>query len=255
MAMFAAYFDASGDPTHPFVVVSGYVANFTQWQMFEHLWEVKHREAGVDLPFHATEFMASIMSDKYKDQQNARQDYIALAKDTHKALLFLQSLCALQVLCVNCGLSCIVDMDVYNGVSSLLDLRAVVPPYALGARTCLAGLQQWEQRFGIEGHVECIFEEGDFEQGRFTDLMIDEGAQVPIYKKKKDFAGLQAVDNYAWEQSYHLKRVARGLPVTLRDHFVTLLSSIPKIHIQPTQATLIGLCHAKGIDPLTGVRK
>ena len=146
-------------------------------------------------------------------------------------------------------------MDIYNEVSSLLNLREVVPPYALGARTCLAKLEEWERYCDIHEHVEPIFEEGDFEQGKFTDLMTSEGNELPIYKKKKDIAGLQAADHYAWEQFYRLKQEVRDKALPPRQPLVALLNAIPKLHVEPTIATLIGLCHAKGIDPRTGIRK
>jgi hypothetical protein len=51
-------------------------------------------------------------------------------------------------------------------------------------------LRQWEEDYGIREPIECIFEEGDFEQGKFTLLMVDEGQFPPIYKTKNEFAGL-----------------------------------------------------------------
>ena len=146
-------------------------------------------------------------------------------------------------------------MSVYDGVSSLLDLRAVVSPYAVAARTCIHMIQTWEKEFEVSEPVEYIFEEGDFEQGKFTDLMVDEGWQVPIYKKKKDFAGLQGADQYAWEELFHLKQELYNQNLVLRNSFKLLLEGIPKIRREITTASLIKLCEHKRIDPRTGVRK
>jgi hypothetical protein len=253
MAMFKAYFDASGNALNqPFIVVAGYIANLFQWREFENQWTAIHKRYSVDLPFHMAEFMAALKRPEYKHQTNARADYVEIAKNPDIAKGFLGQLSILQSLMTNCGVSCIVTMDVYNEVSTLLDLRKVVPPYALAARMCIERIHQWEQQFAAVQPVECIFEAGDFEQGKFTDLMIDEGMDAPIYKNKCDFAGLQAADHYAWEQSHFLKEYGYGNASRPGPIIEMMLHTIPKLHVEPTTATLIRLCQMKGIDPKTG---
>jgi len=255
MAFFTAYFDASGNARQqPFVVVSGYVANFGQWRNFERQWDWVHAKFGVEKPFHMSAFFAANFQPEYKNQKNARTDYIELAKDPERAQQFLRSIAEVQISNVKCGISCIVQMDVYEEISSVMNLREVVPPYALGAQMCLERVRQWEQYFDVHDPVECIFETGDFEQGRFTDLMTEEGRDPPIYKGKKDFAGLQGVDHYAWEQYYTLTHQLRA-DFEVRETFRVMLEAIPKRHTSPTRAVLIRLCERKGIDPRTGFKK
>lgn len=256
MPMFTAYFDAAGDgQEQPFIVVAGYIANWLQWRSFETMWKHVHKEYGVELPFHMAEFVAATANPaRYQKQTNARPDYIAIANDLSKAEQFLKMLCIAQQTIVNCGVSCSVNIDTYNDVSSLLDLRRVIPPYALAARTCIAQVHAWEHQFAVEEPVECIFESGDFEQAKFTELMTDEGMDPPIYKHKKDYAGLQAADHYSWEQFHFLKKEIRKQHLPARETFKFLLNTIPKMHLETTTANLIHLCHAKGIDPRTGVK-
>lgn len=256
--MFTAYFDASGDALkQPYVVVSGYIANYLQWKYFEDTWTHVHDDHGVQKPFHMAEFMSALNNPNYPQQKNARADYVGISKDPKKAKNFLLNLCLTQATFVNCVVTCVVPMDIYNGISSLLDLRTVVPPYALAARMCIERVHKWEQTFSVIEPVECIFEEGDFEQGKFTDLMVDEGWDKPIYKKKNDYAGLQGSDQYAWEVHNHKKE---GSPII--DPFtsnapqmvpLSILGAIPALHIQPTQESLNNLCRNRGIDPKTGV--
>lgn len=256
MAMFSAFFDASGNAKEqPFVIVSGYIANYLQWQRFEEEWAEAHRVFGVDPPFHMADFAAACTRDTYKHQRSARADYIDIAKDPKRPNEFLKRLGLIQLSFVHCGISCIVPMDVYEGVSTLLDLRDVVPPYALGARMCIERLHQWEQKFAVDPPAEYIFESGDFEQGKFTRLMIDEGEAVPVYKNKADFAGLQAADQYAWEQFFALKNRKLGIERDPRSTFYFLLEAIPKLHTSPSLELLIKLCEAKGIDPRTGIKR
>ncbi len=238
MAMFKAYFDASGDGQgQPSMIVAGFVANLQQWRMFEQVWKEAHDEAGADLPFHMAEFMSACTNPKYASQKNARPDYIRLAQAPEAAKLFLHRLAITAVSAVHCGISCIVPMDVYSNVSSLLELRDVVPPYALAARMCIEKLHQWERVFAIGEPAEYIFEAGDFEQGKFTELMIDEGEAVPIYKDKKDFAGLQGADLYAWEQFNALKRFDKPNYVP-REPATWLIWGIPKMGCEQESGNL-----------------
>jgi len=254
MAMFTIYFDASGNSVdQPFVVVAGYIANYIQWRYFGHFWAKVHKDFGLDLPFHMSEFMAAMQNPRYAGQRNARKDYVALAKDSDKAEDFLIHLSMAQASFINCAVTSIVPMNIYNDVSSLLDLRDSIPPYALAARMCMDLVRLWERHFDAPEPVECIFEQGDFGQGKFSDLMVDEGMALPVYKKKEDFPGIQAADHYAWERAFMMREIALGVPRPPRKSLHMLLA-IPKLHVQATQTSLVNVCHLKKIDPKTGVR-
>jgi hypothetical protein len=119
------------------------------------MWTSIHSEFDVNKPFHMSDFMCAVTTpERYARQKNARPDYVALANDPPRANQFFHRLCIAQQTVVNCGISCIIDMGIYREVSSLLDLRQVVPPYALGARSCLARVQQWADDFDIQETVE-----------------------------------------------------------------------------------------------------
>ena len=86
MAMFTAYFDASGNGVdQPHVVVSGYIASYLQWKLIDGAWRNYHKARGVELPFHAADLMAAISNPNYKNQTNARQDYVHLAENRRDA--------------------------------------------------------------------------------------------------------------------------------------------------------------------------
>jgi len=74
-----------------------------------------------------------------------------------------------------------------------------------------------------------------------------------MYKKKQDFAGLQMTDHYAWEISYRLKSEEKEKQLNRefepRVDLLMLYWSIPRLHIEPTQESLIHVTHAKGINP------
>jgi hypothetical protein len=250
MAHFTAYFDASGNSdNHPYIVVAGFIANLLQWKQFETQWEQIHEQHNLVRPFHMAEFMAATQNPNYKLQSNARADCMAIAEKPEECRKFFNAICFVELLLMNCGVSCLVPTDVYNEIDSVLKIKEIVPPYALGARMCIERMHQWELQFGIEQPVECICENGDFGQGKFTHLMVDEGMDAPIYRNKKDFAGLQAADHYAWEQFNFLRRYCLGTETEPRNALKLSISGIPKLHTQPTSAMLIKLCAAKGISP------
>ena len=254
VGMFTAYFDASGTPDSPYLIVAGYVANVYQWQVFESSWKSIHERFGVEVPFHMADFIAATANpERYAAQKNARQDYVEIAKKPKEAKEFFRSVCIAEFMLANCGFSCIINMAIYNEISSLLDLRKVVPPYALGARSCIAAVHKWEDDYSIQNPVEIIFERGDLEQDKFRKLVLDEGGPEPIFRKKSEYAGLQAADHYAWEQLFYSKKQKTGQHLPARESFKFLLNLIPKVHTEVNREGLIKLCHSKGINPLTGI--
>jgi hypothetical protein len=102
MALFTGFFDASGDwKNQPFVVVSGYIANYVQWKTLEGMWKQVHDEYKVQLPFHMADFVAANFNENYKNQSNARPDYIEIAKDFTIANSFFIKLITCQATMIN----------------------------------------------------------------------------------------------------------------------------------------------------------
>lgn len=234
MSAFTAYFDASGHPSdQPFVVVSGYVANFLQWQVFSGNWAQTHQRFDVPLPFHTTDFMHG--KRPYDKWQRGGKEWAA----------FLTSLCLAQQVSMLLSISCIVDMGDFRGINEVLQLDTILPAFALGARYCVEILERWKREYGIEHPVECVFEDGDFGRGKFMDLMRVERMPAPIFKNKKDFPGLQAADHMAWEQANHLKQERRaGAPLACTESFSRLLS-IPRIHKSTNLGSLLDIAEKK----------
>jgi len=252
MALFTGFFDASGDwKNQPFVVVSGYIANYLQWKALEGMWKQVHEEHRVELPFHMADFAAACFNENYKNQSNARADYVEIAKDPILRGAFFAKILACQATIVSCAVACVVRMNVYSEIDELIKLRETIPPYALAARHCVERIHKWEQDYEVAEPIELIFEEGDFGQGEFSRLMEREGLPIPIYRNKKDFAGLQMADHYAWEMYNQLKTQEKGLQRAVeyfpRPEMITLLHSIPRLHVEPTRESILNVCQGKGI--------
>ena len=249
MGFFTAFFDASGNSAdQPYVVVAGYIGNWCQWQYLENQWRDIHKEYGVNIPFHAADFVDSQQNpERYAKQKNARPDYVALATTPGAGKIFLRKLSVVQVALTSCGISSVIPLRIYDELDSV-DLQTRIPPYALGARMCIARVREWERQFQIRQPVECIFELGDFGQGQFSSLMVDEGADIPIYKKKQDYAGLQAADHYAWEQAFFLKRELQGRQSPERADFIAQLYMIPHLHGTHDAESLLKVCQLHAIE-------
>lgn len=233
---YSAFFDAGGHPSdQPFVVVSGYVANFMQWQLFNGNWIEAHRKFDVSLPFHATDFM------------HGKKQYDKWEKGGKEAALFLESLCVAQQMSMLVSISCIVDMGSFQGINEVLQMDTILPAFALGARHCVELLEMWQKNHEIQYPIECIFEDGDFGKGKFMDLMRVERMPAPIFKDKMDFPGLQAADHLAWEQGNQLKRERKaGTSLPCSESFSRLLA-IPRIHRMTTLASLLDAAEKKGV--------
>jgi hypothetical protein len=246
MGFFTAYFDASGHPAdQPFVIVAGYVANYTQWRLFNSFWEEEHKATSVNLPFHMTDFMAARRAAQ-KGGTAKRQDYFGL--DEIRASNLMLHLANCQQAYMALGVTCIVEMSEYLEINTVLDLRTIVPPYALAARVCTARIDRWRHEHGITEPVECIFEDGDFERGKFIDLMRIEEMPAPIFKDKKDFPGLQAADFLAWLMKQQAQNQREGKQA-INNILLQRLMAIPHVYLKPTKHELISLCEAKGIMP------
>ena len=162
VGFFTAYFDASGNSRdQPFLVAAGYVANGFQWKAFEEYWDRIHNEFDMKRPFHMVEFMSR------NQPNNLTSQYARWAEVDPEAQDFNIRLCAAKQLLIPFGVSCIVPLSVYRDVSSAFDLEEVIPPYALAARTCVAAVHQWQVAHGLEDEIDCVFERGDFGQGKY----------------------------------------------------------------------------------------
>jgi len=236
MPAFTAYFDASGHPSdQPFVVVSGYVANFLQWQVFNGNWAATHKRFDVRLPFHTTDFM------------HGNKPYDKWERGSAEANAFLTSLCIAQQMSILVSISCIVDMGDFRGINEVLQMDTILPAFALGARYCVELLELWQKNHEIGYPIECIFEDGDFGKGKFMELMRVERMPSPIFKDKKDFPGLQAADHLAWEQANQLKRERKaGTSLPCSESFSRLLG-IPHIHRSTTLGSLLDIAEKKGV--------
>jgi hypothetical protein len=250
VAMFTVYLDAAGNSIdQPFLIVSGYVANVAQWQMFDSTWKRWHKEFQVDMPFHMAEFHAAVTNpERYSGQRNARQDYLGIASDARKAKEFLYHLTRTQLLFMSCGFATIVPMAIYKEFDGYGELSEKISPYTIAAHICMENIRKWEEFSGVAQESEVIVESGDLGQDNFLKSMADERKNPPIPRKKAEFCGLQAADHYGWEMAHNKKTMGRENFVARID-FELQLHGIPKRHREATAETVAHVMNMKGIKP------
>ena len=74
---------------------------------------------------------------RYSEQKNARSDYVEIAKDPTRWRDFIKGLVYSQATYINCAVTALVRMNVYNEMNGFIELREPIPPFALGARYCV----------------------------------------------------------------------------------------------------------------------
>jgi hypothetical protein len=168
--------------------------------------------------------------------------------DDAEAAKLVKELTAIECLFPLASISCIIDMADYREVEKTYDIRDTLPPFALGARTCMAHLYEgWLNVYGISSNkIQCVFESGDFGREKFLDAMRVDGLPAPSFKSKSDCAALQAADHLAWEQYHYSKNglVDEHNPARISFQF---LHWIPHITLHYPKANLIEFCNLKGI--------
>ncbi len=206
MAMFTAYFDASGHPdatgeAHS-LFVSGFVASVEKWLRFETEWKALLNRFGITSPFHMTDFEAR--QGQYKgltaeDREAFRAEAIhIITSNTNKAFSVGVVVPALRRL-----------FEEYEVPES-----AVFPrnPYPWCAMRVSGLVRKWMRNRLKAGtikptdNMEFVFQQGDKHRGEFEKFSRRVYRYVPLFKGSSDFVPFQACDYLAWEHRYFLSR-------------------------------------------------
>jgi hypothetical protein len=183
---FAVYFDGSGAPDDTSVLaVAGLLADTAQWLAFERNWnEVLERFSAP--PLHMRHFAHSL------------KEFVDWKGDESRRVAFLKALIAVMQLRVRHSFANAVVMKDYNDTASRYG--TVFTPFALPGCTCIAKVQRWAKKWGIdEGSIEYIFEDGDKDKNDLA-RSADKHCHVkPIFMKKTESIVFQAADLLAYE--------------------------------------------------------
>ena len=156
MAVFVAYFDASGDPDDPacrVLTVAGWIAPEAKWRRLERAWKAVCGREGVS-GLHM------------KDFAHSRHEFTTWKGDEPRRQRFLSDLAQIIRHYTNREFSHSMFLDGYRAVNAQYELRERVgSPYALGAWLSISAVQDWMRKTHPDDDVLFVFEKGDGDEG------------------------------------------------------------------------------------------
>ena len=201
LAMFTAYFDASGDSHSQIALaVAGFVSHAEAWIEWEKEWLSRLRQDGLEY-FHR--------KDLYGWERWKRERLI----DDLSAIIKTHVSSKAGVVVINS------DLQAQLSVKARKKWR--VDAYSLAARTIAKEMRIWASGWGGKC-PELVFEEGDNGKGDLTYLLENDGYPSPIFKPKKSYvhrksglfmqaaAPLQAADLLAYELFYKARAIRQS---------------------------------------------
>jgi hypothetical protein len=187
IAMFTAYFDASGTKRKTVLTVAGFVSRINKWTRFDEEWKEILDAYGVSR-FHMTDFASSGGEFQgWKGKSFQRREFIeklvsCIKRNTNK------------------GFAASVIVEDFNRVNEEYPLAENAGlPFALCARTCTGMLKKWAMRKNLDfGRIMVFFEDGDEDRGDFQARAKIDGFRIRSLSKD-DSRVFQAADLAAWK--------------------------------------------------------
>ena len=212
MAVYTAYFDASGNPSETTsVFVSGYVSTEQKWLDFERRWFRVLRDEGIRPPFHTTDFV-----------RGTRQ-YAAWRNGDERRVRVLRKLIKVIKDHVHKSFSTGVLVADFDMVAAEYDFAGVyLTPYTLCAEQSIVKTERWRTRTRRPSSKLAFFlERGDAYQDQLPKrLALHNGPLVNFRPKMCDddrpfgFAPFQACDLIAWQHARGVRDVKQGVKVS-----------------------------------------
>lgn len=202
MAMFTAYFDASGHPNDPkggTMFVSGFVASATGWLKFEREWLALLDEYGIANPFHMTEFIAcSGQFATWKGNESRQSEFYgralkAIQRRTNKAFS--------QGIILNDFRRLVDSYEIPEAYASASVLSAPIAYCGVGVLVQLARWAARAKQRGLQGPVEVVFDRGDKHRGLLAAAVRELFNIELAFKDKSEAVPIQAADILAWEHA------------------------------------------------------
>jgi hypothetical protein len=188
LAMFTAYFDASGTPKTSVLTMAGFVGRIKKWTDFESDWRGL-LPAGVTM-FHMTDFASSKSGwEAWKGPEHSE-----------RRVRLIQKLSACIKRTVNKGFVHSVRRKHFMECDKEYRLRdRFKNQYVFLGMGCLGKLEIWAENKKIKkDKILCVFEDGDKGIGQLIALARSEGFNA-VPQSKKDVRAFDACDLAAWK--------------------------------------------------------
>jgi hypothetical protein len=192
MAIFSAYFDASGHPDQGDVLtVAGYAAAVDSWIRFDREWEAILKGEGVTA-FHTTHFVSSqgefaSWAGKEQEKVDRRRNFVAnLLKctETHCAKFFRASMFLPDYARV--------DQEYFLS-------EAIGRPYAVCSMLVAHSLRIWAHDLEALDTLLYFYEDGDKDKGNFEEKHKEAFGKPARFLLKEEAKAFEAADFNAWK--------------------------------------------------------
>jgi hypothetical protein len=217
VALFTAFFDASGTPDATAITMAGYVADTKKWARFEKRWqEILDRENIKS--FHMTDFASSREEfEGWKENSGVRKQFLADLQD-----------CARKF--TNKRFSASVVIADYNKANETYYLEEVFGrPYSFCGISCVEHVRKWAKNRPHVSELMFAFEDGDKDQGDFRKICSERFAPPikAVFLPKAGHLPFQAADLAAWKTRHPIREAVGDKDYTVAD-VERLLSSTKK---------------------------
>jgi hypothetical protein len=247
MAVFTAYFDASGNKRMPVLTVAGFVSRVRKWDRFNDEWSaILSREQVPSM--HMTDFVSSQKHfSSWRGESDRRRRFISDLTDCIKRN-------------TNKGFATSVFVSDYDEVNAdFMMSEHIGQPFTLCARTCLGVLKAWAAEKNTKPEeLLVLIEQGDDDQGEFQRFARTDGFKV-VPLNKEDAQAFQAGDIAGWKSRAVLHNAAFA-PVGSREDAEKIVRSLDPIRsiLHANQgfdkANLLRLCAKAGVPRRGGLR-
>jgi hypothetical protein len=238
MAVYTAYYDASGSEADPSgaITTAGLVATANKWNKFERAWKAVLSEFGVPY-FHAQDFVGQ------------RGPFLQWGSDEFKRGKFFEALVKVLKRGINKGFTVTVDSRDFKFADQFYGLREACGPYTFSAGACIRRSEEWIMRQHPEGMPLHVIERGDEGQLVLCRMLKAERAAVTVRPKRDAVSGewlpqFQAADLVGWEyrRGYLDVRVRGRRGDDLRQSFGALVSQVPHEAYELHREELMEMC-------------
>lgn len=208
MTEFSLFLDDSGHPKdQPYVVVAGFIANESQWLIFEPEWRATLAKYGLGEAFHMTDFSA-----KNKKRSTLKKEQIL--SDLRRVIR------SNTIAAFASG----VGMEAYKKVNERFTLEeSLGAPYALVVREITRQLNAWQKtNFQPEDKLLFFVEEGTLHYGDLEQIAKRDKLPTP-HKVPKSMPAVQPSDMLGWEYFNYLRTniISKNLKALLRGRIPT----------------------------------
>jgi hypothetical protein len=216
VAVFSAYFDASGNKRDRVLTVAGFVSRVRKWDRFNEEWAAILSSERVSA-MHMTDFVSSKAGfESWKGQSDRRREFISRLSDCIRRN-------------TNKGFASSVILSDWRELDAEFMLsESAGQPFTLCMRSCLGGLARWAKKKEIETENMLVaIEQGDEDQTELIRAARSDGFKV-VPLDKKDVTAFQAGDLAAWKSRTTIQNAVYA-PVESEEDAENIIRSLDPI--------------------------